>query len=112
MVTIFLSFAFNADSKRKRFNAVKPVFEMDDDEMACIIWQFIKDNVGEVEFYVRIFSCQNVHLFTFIVFSNDHVECLYYDLGLQYRDITINHETIDSALAVLKPIVGTPTIMC
>jgi isocitrate dehydrogenase len=54
---------------------------MDGDEMTRIIWQMIKDK---------------------LVFPYLDVECLYYDLGLPYRDQTDDQVTIDSAYATLK----------
>lgn len=35
----------NADSNGARIQAVKPVVDMDGDEMTRIIWQFIKDKL-------------------------------------------------------------------
>lgn len=68
-------------STGKRIKVDKPVVEMDGDEMTRIIWQMIKDK---------------------LIFPYLDVECLYYDLGLPYRDQTNDQVTIDSAHATLK----------
>lgn len=68
-------------STGKRIKVAKPVVEMDGDEMTRIIWQMIKDK---------------------LIFPYLDVECLYYDLGLPYRDQTDDQVTIDSAHATLK----------
>ncbi len=70
-----------SDSTGKRIKVDKPVVEMDGDEMTRIIWQMIKDK---------------------LIFPYLDVECLYYDLGLEYRDQTDDQVTIDSAYATLK----------
>lgn len=53
--------------------------------MTRIIWQFIKEK---------------------LIFPYIDVECLYYDLGLPYRDQTNDQVTIDAAHAILKHNVG------
>lgn len=58
---------------------------MDGDEMTRIIWAFIKEKL--ILPYVK-------------------VECLYYDLGLPYRDQTNDQVTLDAAHAMLKHNVG------
>ena len=63
----------------------RPVVEMDGDEMTRIIWEKIKEKL----------------IFPFV-----KVECLYYDLGLPYRDQTDDQVTFDAAHAVLKHNVG------
>ncbi|CAO1419802.1 unnamed protein product [Diamesa serratosioi] len=68
-----------------RVEVAKPIVDMDGDEMTRIIWQFIKDK---------------------LIFPYVKVECLYYDLGLPFRDQTNDQVTIDAALAVLKHNVG------
>ncbi|GAB0093707.1 Isocitrate dehydrogenase [Sergentomyia squamirostris] len=68
-----------------RIQATKPVVEMDGDEMTRIIWHFIKDK---------------------LIFPYVKIECLYYDLGLPYRDQTNDQVTIDAAHAILKHNVG------
>lgn len=65
--------------------ASKPIVEMDGDEMTRIIWQFIKEK---------------------LIFPYVKIECLYYDLGLPYRDQTDDQVTIDAAHAILKHNVG------
>lgn len=58
---------------------------MDGDEMTRIIWEKIKE---------------------YLIFPYVKVECLYYDLGLPYRDATNDQVTIDAANAILKHNVG------
>lgn len=65
--------------------AKKPVVEMDGDEMTRIIWEKIKEK---------------------LIFPYVKLECLYYDLGLPYRDQTNDQVTIDAAHAILKHNVG------
>lgn len=72
-------------SGQSRVEVAKPVVEMDGDEMTRIIWQFIKDK---------------------LIFPYVKVDCLYYDLGLPYRDQTDDQVTIDAAHAILKHNVG------
>ncbi|KAJ8980291.1 hypothetical protein NQ317_005211 [Molorchus minor] len=69
----------------KRVEAKKPIVEMDGDEMTRIIWAKIKES---------------------LIFPYVKVECLYYDLGLPYRDQTDDQVTIDAAHAILKHNVG------
>lgn len=76
------------NSSRKyasRVTAKNPVVEMDGDEMTRIIWEKIKER---------------------LIFPYVKVECLYYDLGLPYRDQTDDQVTIDAANAILKYNVG------
>jgi isocitrate dehydrogenase len=68
-----------------RIKVAKPVVELDGDEMTRIIWQMIKDK---------------------LIFPYLDVECLYYDLGLPYRDATDDQVTIDAAHAIKKHSVG------
>ncbi len=58
-----------------------PLVEMDGDEMTCILWQYIKDEL----------------LFPFVDLKTE-----YYDLGLAYRDQTDDQVTVESAKAALK----------
>ncbi|KAG8234669.1 hypothetical protein J437_LFUL006558 [Ladona fulva] len=58
---------------------------MDGDEMTRIIWEKIKEK---------------------LIFPYVKVECLYYDLGLPYRDETNDQVTYDAAYAILKHNVG------
>ncbi|KAK3926711.1 Isocitrate dehydrogenase [NADP], mitochondrial [Frankliniella fusca] len=69
----------------KRAECVNPVVEMDGDEMTRIIWASIKEKL--ILPYIK-------------------VECLYYDLGLPYRDETNDQVTIDAAHAIQKHHVG------
>merc|ERR1712179_161928 len=64
-----------------RIKVAKPVVELDGDGMTRIIWENIKEK---------------------LIFPYLDVECLYYDLGLPYRDQTNDQVTIDSAHATLK----------
>lgn len=63
----------------------RPVVELDGDEMTRIIWEKIKET---------------------LIFPYLKLECLYYDLGLPYRDQTDDQVTFDSAYAILKHNVG------
>ncbi|KAF0303491.1 Isocitrate dehydrogenase [NADP], mitochondrial [Amphibalanus amphitrite] len=74
-----------ADASKKRIDVVNPVVELDGDEMTRIIWEKIKET---------------------LIFPYLNVECLYYDLGLPYRDQTDDQVTIDAALAIKKHNVG------
>jgi len=69
----------------KRIVVARPVVELDGDEMTRIIWEKIKET---------------------LIFPYLKVECLYYDLGLPYRDQTDDQVTFDSAYAILKHNVG------
>ncbi|CAB3359258.1 Hypothetical predicted protein [Cloeon dipterum] len=69
----------------KRIEVAKPIVELDGDEMTRIIWEKIKEN---------------------LIFPYLKLECLYYDLGLPYRDATDDQVTLDSAYAILKHNVG------
>src|SRR5213079_3029950 len=68
-----------------KIKVAKPVVEMDGDEMTRIIWQLIKEKL--------------IHPYL-------DVELLYYDLGIQKRDETRDHITIEAAEAVKKVGVG------
>lgn len=72
-------------SNGKRIEVKNPVVEMDGDEMTRIIWEKIKES---------------------LIFPYLKLECLYYDLGLPYRDQTNDQVTIDAAHAILKHSVG------
>lgn len=72
-------------STQNRVKVAKPVVELDGDEMTRIIWQNIKEK---------------------LIFPYLDVECLYYDLGLPYRDQTDDQVTIDAAHAIKKHSVG------
>lgn len=58
-----------------------PLVEMDGDEMARILWQYIKDEL----------------LHPYIELNTE-----YYDLGLEYRDQTEDQVTVDAAEAIKK----------
>ncbi|CAH1995829.1 unnamed protein product [Acanthoscelides obtectus] len=75
----------NRKYSTKRVEAKNPVVEMDGDEMTRIIWAKIKES---------------------LIFPYVKVECLYFDLGLPYRDQTDDQVTIDAAHAILKHNVG------
>ncbi|XP_033105686.1 isocitrate dehydrogenase [NADP], mitochondrial-like [Anneissia japonica] len=80
----------NASHKRdyssgKRIEVAKPVVELDGDEMTRVIWEKIKET---------------------LIFPYLKLDCLYYDLGLPYRDQTDDQVTIDAALAIKEHNVG------
>jgi len=72
-------------SSQSRIAVSKPVVELDGDEMTRIIWAAIKEK---------------------LIFPYVDVECLYYDLGLPYRDATNDQVTVDAADAIRKHNVG------
>ncbi|XP_071942729.1 isocitrate dehydrogenase [NADP], mitochondrial-like [Antedon mediterranea] len=72
-------------STNKRIEVAKPVVELDGDEMTRVIWEKIKET---------------------LIFPYLKVDCLYYDLGLPYRDQTDDQVTIDAALAIKEHNVG------
>lgn len=76
---------------------------MDGDEMTRIIWHFIKDKLIFPYVKVKYSLCRSLEI-NRIFFSQ--IECLYYDLGLPYRDQTDDQVTIDAAHAILKHNVG------
>lgn len=49
-------------------------------------------------------SAWQKYLFSFLL--SQQIECLYYDLGLPYRDATDDQVTVDAAYAILKHNVG------
>lgn len=65
----------------EKIKMTNPIVEMDGDEMTRILWKMIKDHL----------ICPFVDLKT-----------EYYDLGLEYRDQTMDQVTIDSANAVKR----------
>lgn len=69
----------------KRIEVARPVVDLDGDEMTRIIWEKIKET---------------------LIFPYLKIECLYYDLGLPYRDQTDDQVTFDAAYAILKHNVG------
>src|SRR6202000_1063891 len=68
-----------------KIKVLKPVVELDGDEMTRVIWQSIKDK---------------------LILPSPHVALLYYDLGMKERDRTDDKVTVDSANAILKHGVG------
>ena len=65
----------------EKIKMTNPIVEMDGDEMTRILWKMIKDHL----------ICPFVDLKT-----------EYYDLGLEYRDQTMDQVTVDSANAVKR----------
>ncbi len=68
-----------------KIKVANPVVELDGDEMTRIIWQFIKDKL--------------IHPYL-------EIDLEYYDLGIEYRDMTNDQVTIDAANAIAKHGVG------
>src|SRR5271156_221940 len=68
-----------------KIKVLKPVVELDGDEMTRIIWKAIKDKL--------------IHPYL-------DIELLYYDLGVEYRDKTNDQVTIDAAEMIKKVGVG------
>ena len=68
-----------------KIKVANPVVELDGDEMARIIWQYIKDKLINPFLDVKL---------------------EYYDLGMEYRDKTNDQVTIDAANAIKKHGVG------
>jgi isocitrate dehydrogenase len=68
-----------------KIKVLKPVVELDGDEMTRVIWQSIKDK---------------------LILPYLDVDLHYYDLGIEERDRTNDQVTIDSANAILKHGVG------
>ncbi|XP_077993046.1 isocitrate dehydrogenase [NADP], mitochondrial-like [Glandiceps talaboti] len=82
--------SYNAVHKRnlatgKRIEVANPVVELDGDEMTRVIWEKIKET---------------------LIFPYLKLDCIYFDLGLPYRDQTDDQVTIDAAYAILKHNVG------
>jgi isocitrate dehydrogenase len=74
-----------AFSSMAKIKVANPVVELDGDEMTRIIWQFIKDKL--------------IHPYL-------DIELLYYDLGMEHRDLTDDQVTVDAAEAIKKVGVG------
>ena len=70
----------------KRLQVLKPVVELDGDEMTRIIWQMIKDNL----------------ISPYLEFK----KLLYFDLSMENRDKTNDQVTIDCAEAIKTYNVG------
>ena len=68
-----------------KIKVTNPIVELDGDEMTRIIWQFIKDK---------------------LILPYLELEIKYYDLGMEYRDLTNDQVTIDAAEAIKKYNVG------
>jgi isocitrate dehydrogenase len=68
-----------------RIKVLKPVVELDGDEMTRVIWQLIKDK---------------------LILPYLDIDLHYYDLGMEERDRTDDKVTVDSANAILKHGVG------
>ena len=62
-----------------------PIVELDGDEMTRIIWQMIKDK---------------------LILPHLDVDLLYYDLGVEHRDVTEDKVTVEAAEAIKKHNVG------
>ncbi|HHZ95375.1 MAG TPA: NADP-dependent isocitrate dehydrogenase, partial [Flavobacteriales bacterium] len=69
----------------EKIKVANPVVEIDGDEMTRIIWQFIKDK---------------------LILPYLDIELLYFDLGIEKRDETLDQITIDAAEAIKKHHVG------
>ncbi|WP_303839971.1 isocitrate dehydrogenase (NADP(+)) [Apibacter mensalis] len=65
----------------QKIKVLNPVVEMDGDEMTRIIWKFIKDK---------------------LILPYLDIDLKYFDLGIENRDKTNDHVTIDSAEATKK----------
>ena len=68
-----------------KIKVVNPIVELDGDEMTRIIWSFIKEK---------------------LILPYLDIDLKYYDLGIESRDKTDDHITIDSAAAIKKYGVG------
>jgi isocitrate dehydrogenase len=71
--------------KITKIKVKNPVVELDGDEMTRIIWSFIRNK---------------------LILPYLDIELMYYDLGIENRDLTKDQVTIDSALAIKKYGVG------
>ena len=69
----------------EKIKVANPVVELDGDEMTRIIWKFIKDK---------------------LILPYLDIDIKYFDLGIEYRDITEDQVTIDAANAIKKYNVG------
>lgn len=69
----------------EKIKVARPVVEMDGDEMARIIWKFIKDK---------------------LILPYLDIDIKYYDLGIESRDATNDQITKDSAYAIKEHKVG------
>jgi isocitrate dehydrogenase len=69
----------------KKIKVANPVVELDGDEMTRIIWKMIKDK------YIHPYL---------------DIDIKYFDLGMEYRDQTEDHVTVEAAEAIKKYNVG------
>jgi len=69
----------------EKIKVANPVVELDGDEMTRIIWRFIKDK---------------------LILPYLDLDIKYYDLGIEYRDETNDHVTVDAANAIKQHGVG------
>ena len=68
-----------------KIKVANPIVEIDGDEMARIIWKFIKEKL--ILYYIDL-------------------DVIYYDLGIESRDKTNDQITVDAANAIKKYNVG------
>jgi isocitrate dehydrogenase len=68
-----------------KIDVKNPVVELDGDEMTRVIWDFIKRK---------------------LVLPYLNVDLLYFDLGIEHRDATQDHVTVEAAHAILEHGVG------
>ena len=69
----------------KKIRVAKPVVELDGDEMARVMWAFIKER---------------------LILPYLDVDLVYFDLGMEHRDATSDQVTLDAAAAIQKHGVG------
>ena len=69
----------------QKIKVANPVVELDGDEMTRIIWKFIKEK---------------------LILPYLELDIIYYDLGIEYRDVTNDQVTIDAANAIKQFGVG------
>lgn len=69
----------------KKIKVVNPIVELDGDEMTRVIWRFIKDK---------------------LILPYLELDIRYFDLSIEYRDITSDQVTIDAAEAIRRYGVG------
>jgi isocitrate dehydrogenase len=70
---------------KQKIKVANPVVDLDGDEMTRVIWSFIKEK---------------------LIFPYLDIDVKYFDLGMEYRDLTNDQVTIDAANAILKYGVG------
>ncbi len=73
------------EDRLAKIRVKNPVVDMDGDEMTRIIWQFIKDK---------------------LILPYLEVDLRYYDLGIEHRDATDDHVTLEAARAIKQFGVG------